>query len=186
MRRSLPRDSRFTPRLSFLVAIVLVAIFSTLGCMAISTHRDRRAETKRSLAEHRSQQIARLQAYADRGVFPRNFVPGSGPVHMFKDALGTRCAVANLIYLDGHGDLVDRAALARNDVIVADETSGPLHDWVLSSGLTNEEVRRVQGVLFGFENEVPALDERERERVRTRLRAALVELITNTDTSLEI
>jgi hypothetical protein len=174
-----------------LVLFLVLAVLAVLGigivggCSIVGprrAHAARRAE----LAQHRQQQIARLHAYAEAGQFPVNLFPTLGAVHMFKDESGTRCAVANLIYLDGHGDLVDRMAATRNDVVVADETSGPLHDWVLSSGLTNEEVRRIQGVGFEFTFNDGLRAIAERDRLQQQLRAVEQELIAATDTSLEV
>jgi hypothetical protein len=63
---------------------------------------------------------------------------------MFKDEAGRRCAIAHLIHLDGHDEVVDRYARTKNDVVVIDETRGELRDWVLTSGLTADEVDRIQ------------------------------------------
>jgi hypothetical protein len=166
------------------IVLAVLGIGITAGC-AIARPRRAHAARRAELAQHRSQQITRLHAYAEAGVFPQNPRRTLVPVHMFKDMFGTRCAVANLIYLDGHGDLVDKMAAERNDVVVADETSGPLHDWVLGSGLTNEEVRRIQGVGFEF-----ALDDAraiaERDRLQKALREVEKELIAASDESLEV
>jgi hypothetical protein len=104
--------------------------------------------SRTELATHRKLQIQRLHAYMLAAKFPHNPSASKAPIHMFRDDDGNRCAVANLIFEDGHVALVDRMAKEHNDVVVADETAGPLHDWVLTSGLTNEEVRRIQGVGF--------------------------------------
>jgi len=178
-----------------LAAIALTPLVSTVGCAAVSPSRAAsaaRERERRSLAQHRTLQIARLHDYAERGVFPKNLVPSAVPVHIFKDAFGTRCAVANLVHLDGQSDLVDRMQRERNDVVVADETRGALHDWVLSSGLTNEEVRRVQGLgFFGFENSPPGtvgfdVASPERDRLQEQLRVVEKQLVADTEASLEI
>jgi hypothetical protein len=44
----------------------------------------------------------------------------------------------------GHDDLVDATANDRNFVKLADVTTGPLVDWILTSGLTQEEAVMIQ------------------------------------------
>jgi hypothetical protein len=147
------------------------------------------AMTKETLRLHRIAEIDRLRAYAEAGIFPENPSMQLTPIHMFKDAAGRRCAVANLIHLDGLDDLVDKMAREHNDVVVADQASGPLHDWVLTSGLTNEEVRQIQGA--GFEGIGGVPDKRQELLVingvmRMRLLAVVKELTASTDSSLEL
>ncbi|APR88407.1 hypothetical protein A7982_13756 [Minicystis rosea] len=103
-----------------------------------------RADAVRAkLAAHRAQQIARLQEYAASGRFPHNFVARTG-LHIFRDDAGRLCAVANLVQQDGRADLVDATARTRNDLAIADVYDGPMLDWVLGSGLTQEELSRIQ------------------------------------------
>jgi len=99
--------------------------------------------TRDVLAQHRRQQIERLRAYAQAGAFPHNTTTDA-PLHMFRDAQGNYCAVANLIHQDGRDDLVETTVKTRNDLAVADVSDGPVMDWVLASGLTKEEVVRIQ------------------------------------------
>jgi hypothetical protein len=81
-------------------------------------------------------------------------------------------------------------AAERNDVVVADEASGPLHDWVLGSGLTNEEVRRIQGegFDFAFEGSLPPefVEGALRDAIRKHLRMVEAELVAATDRSLRV
>jgi hypothetical protein len=95
------------------------------------------------LADHREQQLARLHAYATAGTFPQNY-RGPGYVHMFRDDGGRLCAVANLVHADGRDDLVDEVVAHHNDLEIADVHDGPLYDWLLASGLTQEELARIQ------------------------------------------
>jgi hypothetical protein len=102
-----------------------------------------RSAVRADLAAHRDLQLARLHAYAEAGLFPRNST-SDAPLHMFKDPDGRLCAVANLVHQDGLDDLVDATARTQNDVALADVTSGPLYAWALASGLTMEEIARIQ------------------------------------------
>ena len=153
--------------------------------------REMRNDTRKVLGEHRQLQLGRLRAYADRGIFPQNDAVSPLPIHMFKDKLGHLCAIANLIHEDGLGALVDRAVREHNDVIVADEENGDLHDWVLVSGLTRDEVRRIQGAGFeGFpqlgQPDVRMAVRVDQLRTQTRLRDVLSDLAATTDVALDL
>jgi hypothetical protein len=110
---------------------------------AFSIELDPARPMREQLVARRHAQIARLHAYAEAGVFPKNY--GSPiPIHQLKDPQGNLCAVANLVHLDGHDDVIDAMSIDHNDVLIGEETSGPLHEWVLTSGLTAEEVANIQ------------------------------------------
>jgi len=98
---------------------------------------------REKLAAHRRQEIDRLRAYAEAAQFPVN-TPDVNQAHMFKDPQGRLCAVANLIHADGHDDVVDAVASANNGLVVAGLKAGPVVDWIRTSGLTQEEVARIQ------------------------------------------
>jgi hypothetical protein len=101
------------------------------------------ASPRAKLAARREQQIARLHAYAESGIFPRNYT-SSAPLHMLKDPEGRLCAVANLAVLDGHREQIDALAMTDNDLLFAEIEEGPLAEWILGSGLTKEEIARIQ------------------------------------------
>jgi hypothetical protein len=69
-------------------------------------------------------------------------VPGEG--HFLIDDFGTLCAVANLIAQDGNRDLILVASRTDNGLLFGDVKSGPIHDWILTSGFTHEEMARIQ------------------------------------------
>jgi hypothetical protein len=102
-----------------------------------------RAAIRARLAAHRDQQLQRLEAYASAGQFPHNYTTAPS-LHMFRDDAGRLCAVANLLHQDGRDDLVDATVRDRNDFEIADAHGGPMLDWVLASGLTQEELARIQ------------------------------------------
>jgi hypothetical protein len=95
------------------------------------------------LADHRALQIAHLHAYALAGQFPHN-VTTAPSLHLFRDPKGRLCAVANLIQTDGRGDLVEATVLAQNDLAIADVHGGQMMEWIERSGLTQEELVRIQ------------------------------------------
>jgi hypothetical protein len=101
------------------------------------------AELRAALVARRAHHLDVLSAYREAGVFPINTtVPGEG--HFLIDEHGTLCAVANLIAQDGHKDLIILAARTDNGLLFGDVTSGPIHDWILTSGFTREEIARIQ------------------------------------------
>lgn len=101
------------------------------------------AEIRAALAARRAHHLDVLRAYREAGVFPINTsVPGDG--HFLIDQHGTLCAVANLIAQDGHKDLIVVAARTDNGLLFGDVKSGPIHDWILTSGFTQEEIARIQ------------------------------------------
>ena len=102
-----------------------------------------RSEVRQALAKHRAEQIERLHAYAETGAFPHNYASAE-PLHMFKDANGRLCAVANLVNQDGLVELVSATARDRNDLAFVDVKDGPLYNWAIDSGLTLEEIARIQ------------------------------------------
>jgi hypothetical protein len=107
-----------------------------------------------SLAARRALNLARLHAYATAGVFPLNR-HSDGPLNVFIDEDGHICAAANLIDLDGHGDLVRATAAADNFLVLRDVKSGPLMEWMLTSGFTQEEIALIQEPYMPVEYEDP-------------------------------
>jgi hypothetical protein len=98
---------------------------------------------RQTLATHRAAQIERLHAYGVAGEFPHNFTTAPS-LHMFRDGGGRLCAVANLVHQDGRDDLVEATVRTRNDLAIADVHDGAMMDWVLASGLTQEELVAIQ------------------------------------------
>lgn len=142
------------------------------------------------LAQQRRTQIDRLRAYIDRGEFPRNADFSFQLTPYFVDDAGIRCAVGHLMERDGWRRDVERIARENNHVRVADVTSGPLVEWIRTSGLTQEECARIQPS-YGWEGGgeldrgKPAVrDESERDRVRAHLTRVEAELVRDTLASL--
>lgn len=106
-------------------------------------HSAPRSSNVEPLAARRAQMLEWLREYKEAGVYPTDEL--GLPLSVFKDARGVRCPMAELIYRSGHADLVEAVAREDNDVHLVDITSGPLHDWMLGSGLTLEEIAMVQG-----------------------------------------
>jgi hypothetical protein len=142
------------------------------------------------LAAQRVTQIARLRAYAQAGVFPFNR-ERPGRVNVFVDDGGRLCAVANLISMSGLRALVDRVAHENNFVRFADLSSGPVVDWALSSGLTREEIIRIQEPYAYIPEEQPPqarwqAEQAERTRLQAHFSRVISELEASTDASLSV
>ena len=100
--------------------------------------------TRGELADQRALMIDRLHDYWTRGEFVENPDPSGGPGHFILDAKGRPCPLASVIIASGRRDLVDQAARENNGVKVADLRRGPVVDWILRSGLTQEECVLIQ------------------------------------------
>ena len=96
------------------------------------------------LAAQRRTNLVRLRKYAAEGKFPLNSDFTDQLVPYFVDELGTACAVGHLMRLDDHGQLVEAISLEANHVQIEDVRKGPLVEWILKSGLTQEECALIQ------------------------------------------
>ena len=95
--------------------------------------------------EARARRIARLRAYARRGVFPKNTDFPDRATPYFIDRVGTRCAMAYLIEESGRGDFVARVAATNNNAYIAELAREPaLLEWLDRNGLTVAEAARIQ------------------------------------------
>lgn len=141
------------------------------------------------LAARRAQMLGWLREYRDAGNFP---VDAAGkPASVFQDANGVRCPMAELLHKSGRDDLVAAVVKVNNTVRLADVHDGPLYDWMLSSGLTPNEINLVQGAMnndFGWMREInvedPSTILAAKAQVRGKLETAELALRDNTSTSL--
>lgn len=140
---------------------------------------------REQLAARRKVQIARLHEYAAKGVFPRNVV-SKQPINVFRDGDGHLCAVANLVDLDGQHTLVDQTARTDNFVRVAEQPAGALHDWVLTSGFTREEIARIQAPYRPVQPDDVGFQQKETTRLQAHFAEVERELLAHTDESLDL
>jgi hypothetical protein len=175
---------------AFLLAFALLAHaeipeMSAPPVASVTVRSTPEATLEARLRAERARQIARLEAYAAAGRFPRNpSVPGFS--HQFLDASGTPCAVANLIWQSGHADLVRETARTHNDVVLSDVHDGPLADWILTSGLTREEIAVIQAP--AYMPPVPTVNANVAEvaRIRAHLASTIALLRADTDASIDV
>lgn len=176
----------------FTLAVAAVCALATTGCPSPKTvdvaepgridGPDEPMPTYELLAKNRARHIEQLHAYWKAGVFPRNeemTIIGN----VFRDSAGHLCAAANLIKLDGYGELVDRTAKENNFIRLADVKEGELYQWILESGFTQEEIAMIQ-VPYMPIREISL--EEERARLQERLAAVEARLRDDTEQSLAI
>jgi hypothetical protein len=111
-----------------------------------------RAAVRAALVRARARNLAAFRAYRAKGVFPSNtFKPGK--LNVWRDADGHLCAAATIIFASGQIELVNQVAEQTNFIRLADVEQGPLMDWILTSGLTQDEIAAIQAPF------VPVVDE---------------------------
>jgi hypothetical protein len=109
---------------------------------------DEHAAWRRTLAQRRLVNMQRLRRYQLRGLFPQNEGHAEHAVPIFVDNHDTACAVGHLMRESGWTDEVAAIQRANNLVYVPDVHAGPLVDWVLISGLTQEEAAFIQPAYY--------------------------------------
>ena len=129
---------------------IALSLFVALGLTIPASHvvaapdqAGSREEIRKELLAQRKTNLARLHKYRVKRVYPHNSYE-EGKLNVWTDADGHLCAVATLMDVAGLHDLVAKVARDENFVRVADLSSGPLLDWVLTSGFTQEEIVMIQ------------------------------------------
>jgi len=102
-----------------------------------------RAAVKAKLIEQRAANLERFRAYYKARVYPSN-VYKPGLLNVWRDEDGHFCAAATIIRASGATELVDRVADDNNFIRLADVEQGPLMDWILTSGFTQDEIVMIQ------------------------------------------
>ena len=102
-----------------------------------------RAAIRDALLRAREANLEAFRAYVRGGVFPSN-VYKPGALNVWRDQDGHYCAAATIIKQSGQDELVARVADQNNFIRLADVQQGPLMDWILTSGLTQEEIVEIQ------------------------------------------
>src|SRR5688572_29643032 len=102
-----------------------------------------RATVRAKLLANRKANLARFRAYQQKGVYPNNTYR-DGKLNVWIDAFGNLCAAATIISASGLHDLVLEVGSENNFIRLKDVRQGPLMDWMLTSGLTQEEIVAIQ------------------------------------------
>lgn len=152
-----------------------------------------RAELRKALAVARRRQIDRLRAYRTAGKFPLGkglFAPQLAHRRLreplFVDPDGTPCAVGYLMQRSGWTAEVAEIAKATPGVHIEEVSSGPIVDWVLRSGLTQDEATLIQPDYTKFVAKAQREAAAERKRLVAHFSAVEKQLIANTEVSLDI
>jgi hypothetical protein len=89
--------------------------------------------------------VSTLRGYRDRGAFPNNYDFAAPTPYFIDRKTGTLCAVAFLMESTGRRDMVERIALANNNVWVPDLVGNrEVQTWLSASGITLAEAARIQ------------------------------------------
>jgi len=168
----------------------LPVVTSVSSTVVEATPRPDRAALRAMLAERRRAHLAELRRYVRQGDFPVNGYQ-EGMLNVFVDESGHLCAVANLMAFDGRIDMVRATAASTNFVVLRDVREGPLHDWILSSGFTQEEIGMIQEPYFfqeqlSSQQEMRRRLEEEKARIRGVLRAVIHRLEEAERASLDL
>ncbi len=102
-----------------------------------------RAAVRAKLSKQRAANLARFRAYQAKGVFPSNTYQNKR-LNVWVDADGHLCAAATIISASGMDDLVMQTAQDNNFIRLGDVRDGALMDWILTSGLTQDEIAAIQ------------------------------------------
>jgi hypothetical protein len=123
-----------------------------------------RAAVRDALIKARHRNLYAFRQYQKKGVFPSNTYSDK-QLNVWRDADGHFCAAATIIRSSDVA-LVDRVAEQNNFIRLADVTQGPLMDWILTSGFTQEEIVAIQAPF------VPVSEPKQPQIVDARLRKA--------------
>jgi hypothetical protein len=150
-------------------AVIIVALLASAGT-AVADDAPTGPDTvaiRAALVKQRAINLQRFEEYRQKRIYPHNtYQPGM--LNVWKDNDGHLCAIATLVHDSGNDELVEATASDKNFVKLADVTSGPLIDWILTSGLTQEEAVMIQQPTA---DEVESEMEEQRRAERARIRA---------------
>jgi hypothetical protein len=147
-----------------------------------------RTAVRDALVRARAANLAAFRAYQQKGVFPSNTF-SDGKLNVWRDDDGHLCAAATIIDASGQHDLVARVADQTNFIRLADVKQGPLMDWILTSGFTQEEIAAIQEPFMPVRNNSrvdPGLRTTENDRLRAKYAAVDKMLVANQKASLDL
>ena len=148
-----------------------------------------RATIRAKLVDQRAANLARFRTYQKAGVFPVNTVR-PGKLNVWIDHEGHICAAATIIKMSGLDELVQRTGEQNNFIRLANVKQGPLMDWMLTSGFTQEEVAAIQAPFAYPGDETEAINEQQRAIETARLtkvyKQVTAKLVKNQKASIEI
>ncbi|MDQ3369042.1 MAG: hypothetical protein M3680_26765 [Myxococcota bacterium] len=127
-----------------------------------------RAALRTKLAANRAANLARFRSYQRKGVFPNNTYDAR-KLNVWLDDAGHLCAAATVMKLSGWDAQVARIAEQDNFIRLADVSDGPVLDWILTSGLTHDEIAAIQEPMMRVVRDTtPTLVDRRLRRAEDR------------------
>lgn len=147
-----------------------------------------RAQVRAKLAANRTANLGRFRAYQKAGVFPSNTYQ-SRKLNVWLDQDGHFCAAATIIRMSGGTALADKVAEQNNFIRLADVTQGPVMDWILTSGFTQDEIAAIQEPFEPVMVEPSVVDQglrkREDDRLRAKYKVVEAQILKNAARSLD-
>jgi hypothetical protein len=153
------------------VAVIIAAVLASAGTAVAEdapTQPDTTAVLRAALVKQRALNLKRFEEYRQKRVFPHNLYE-PGMLNVWKDPDGHLCAIATLVHDSGKDELVEATANDKNFVKIADLSSGPLVDWILTSGLTQEEAVMIQQPTEADVEEMEAEQRAEARKLKRKL-----------------
>ncbi len=146
-------------RLALLLATSLTACATHTAPVQKPTPTERavaidRAKLRARLAERRKVNVEHFLAYREARVYPINNQGAGTTKHMWFDDWGHLCAAATLISYDWGVESTVNAGTKDRFMALANVKSGPLADWILTSGLTHHEIVAIQAPAIDITPEI--------------------------------
>ena len=148
-----------------------------------------RGDVRAALARERAANLATFDTYRFNRVFPSNTF-SDNKLNVWRDADGHLCAAATIIS-STLPQLAAKVAEDNNFIRLADVREGPLMDWILTSGFTQDEVVAIQEpfVPVSKADQKTVVDARKRAEETSRLAAYYADvdsaLLRDADQSLD-
>lgn len=113
-----------------------------------------KANVRAALEEARANSLAAFQTYLSNEIYPSNTYT-KGALNVWRDEAGHYCAAATIIRISGRLDISEGVASTDNNLRLINVKDGVLMDWILTSGLTQQEIDRIQRPFIGVQPDRP-------------------------------
>jgi len=156
-----------------------------------------KSTVRAALEQARTNSLDAFKVYFTSQVYPSNTYT-NGSLNVWRDEDGHYCAAATIIRISGRIAISEEVPATNNNLRLINVTDGPLMDWILTSGLTQQEIDQIQEPFIGVEPDGPrrappyqaTIDQRKKAAETARLakvyRATYAKLLKNNKASLEV
>ncbi|HEY4056045.1 MAG TPA: hypothetical protein VGM39_05525 [Kofleriaceae bacterium] len=107
-----------------------------------------KSAVRAALEEARTNSLDAFKTYMTNQTYPSNTYT-KGTLNVWRDADGHYCAAATIIRISGRLAISEDVANTSNNLRLITVKDGVLMDWILTSGLTQQEVDRIQMPFIG-------------------------------------